>query len=122
MPKLLGLAVSVQLFGQINAFMGFSGSWFRHLTGGLELVTALLLACGLAMGSKTRILGPYGLYLLGLLLLAGTMSGAIVTELIIRPGEDPTLTVLAILLFLISLGLLRRNLLHAQKHLGASVS
>lgn len=104
-PKLAGMKVSVLLFARINDWMGWQGSWFRYLTGLVELETGLLLLAGLLRGQLWS-----RLYLLGLLQLAGTMCGALVVELWLRPGEDWALTLLAAFLLACAIILLSQKL------------
>ena len=69
--KLMGLAAMVQLFDAIGI-----GQWFRLLTGGVEVVGALLL------------LIPFTGFLGGLLLTA-TMVGAVFTHMAIGGSALP---------------------------------
>jgi hypothetical protein len=111
LPKLQGWPVSITLFDQINRFSGFEGNWFRLMVGSLELFTGIvLLLAWLHANGFVRI--PMGEYLTGfaLLLLLGTMVGALFTELVVRPGEDWALTTLSSVLIITSLFLLRKEL------------
>ena len=113
LPKLTAADVSVSLFEQINRFMGWSGAWFRIVTGVLELVVgALLVGGGLATRAQGPLLSAYGVFLLGALGTVGTMLGALFVELAIRPGEDLILTVLATVLLGLALLLIWRNRQH----------
>ena len=67
--KLTGAPMMVQMFGAIGL-----GQWFRYLTGGLEVISAVLLL----VPSLARF---------GALALAVTMVGAILTHLIIIGGN-----------------------------------
>jgi hypothetical protein len=89
-PKLTASDVSLALFNKINEYTGFQGRWFMYVTGLIELSVGLLLAASLL----SHPLQPK-LRMLGLLAAIGTMCGALFTELGIRPGEDPALTILA---------------------------
>lgn len=112
-PKLLAMPVSVALFEQINAFTGWSGSWFRILTGIIELIVgALLVGGGLATRAPGPLLSAYGVFLLGAFGTVGTMLGALTVELGIRPGEDLALTTLAFVLLGLALLLIWRNRQH----------
>src|SRR5215471_153188 len=78
-PKLAGAAPMVQMFDTIGL-----GQWFRYVTGGIEVSSALLL------------LLP-GAAVFGALLLACTMIGAILTHLFVlhsSPGGPVLLLVL----------------------------
>ena len=67
--KLSGAPMMVQMFGAIGL-----GQWFRYFTGGLEVISAVLLL----VPSLARF---------GALALAVTMVGAIVTHLFIIGGN-----------------------------------
>ena len=67
--KLTGAPMMVQMFGAIGL-----GQWFRYFTGGLEVISAVLLL----VPSLARI---------GALALAITMVGAILTHLFIIGGN-----------------------------------
>ena len=76
--KLAGVPVMVGLFDAIGI-----GQWFRYLTGGIEVVSALLL------------LVP-SLAFFGALLLVPTMVGAVLTHLLIVGGSPaPPIVLLA---------------------------
>ena len=114
MPKLLALPVSLRLFAQINAFTHWEGRWFMYLTGTIEMVNGLLFVAAWAH-SRGKLSLPQGRYLkpLAALMGVGTMAGALFTELIIRPGQDLVLTLLAPTLALACLWILndwRNNL------------
>jgi uncharacterized membrane protein YphA (DoxX/SURF4 family) len=77
--KLLGAAAMVQMFDAVGI-----GQWFRYLTGGIEVVAALLL------------LVPQ-LAFFGAAALAFTMAGAIVTHLFVIGGSPmPAVVLLAL--------------------------
>jgi putative oxidoreductase len=67
--KLTGAPMMVQMFGAIGV-----GQWFRYFTGGLEVISAVLLL----VPSLARF---------GALALAITMVGAILTHLFIIGGS-----------------------------------
>ena len=67
--KLTGAPMMVQMFGAIGL-----GQWFRYFTGGLEVISAVLLL----VPSLARF---------GALALAMTMVGAILTHLFIIGGN-----------------------------------
>ena len=67
--KLTGAPMMVQMFGTIGL-----GQWFRYVTGGLEVISAVLLL----VPSLARF---------GALALAVTMVGAILTHLFIIGGN-----------------------------------
>jgi putative oxidoreductase len=67
--KLLGAPMMVQMFGAIGL-----GQWFRYFTGGLEVISAVLLL----VPSLARF---------GALTMAVTMVGAILTHLFIIGGN-----------------------------------
>ena len=67
--KLKGAPMMVQMFGTIGL-----GQWFRYVTGGLEVISAVLLL----VPSLARF---------GALALAVTMVGAILTHLFIIGGN-----------------------------------
>jgi uncharacterized membrane protein YphA (DoxX/SURF4 family) len=67
--KVAGVPMMVQMFGSIGL-----GQWFRYFTGGLEIVSAVLL------------LVP-SLAFFGAIALAVTMVGAILTHLFIIGGS-----------------------------------
>ena len=67
--KVAGVPMMVQMFGSIGL-----GQWFRYFTGGLEIISAVLL------------LVP-SLALFGAIALAVTMVGAILTHLFIIGGS-----------------------------------
>ena len=78
-PKLMGAAPMVQLFDTIGI-----GQWFRYVTGGIEIGSALLL-----------LIPPAAAF--GAILLACTMIGAIVAHVFIlhtSPGSPAVLLVL----------------------------
>ena len=75
-PKLIGAATMVQMFNAI----GF-GQWFRYLTGGIEVVSAVLL------------LVPR-LAFFGALVLIPTMIGAIITHVFVVGGSPVPAAVL----------------------------
>jgi len=72
--KLTGAPMMVQMFGAIGL-----GQWFRYFTGGLEVISAVLLL----VPSLARF---------GALALAITMVGAILTHLFII-GGSPTVPI-----------------------------
>lgn len=67
--KLSGAPMMVQMFGAIGL-----GQWFRYFTGGLEVISAVLLL----VPSLARF---------GALAMAATMVGAILTHLFIIGGN-----------------------------------
>ena len=112
-PKLLPTDDSAALFDQINAFTGWTGSWFRIMTGVLELtVGAMLVIGGLMTKTPGPMLSPYGVFLLGAGGTVGTMLGALTVEIAVRPGEDIALLVLAFILLGLALFLLWRQRAH----------
>jgi uncharacterized membrane protein YphA (DoxX/SURF4 family) len=77
--KLLGAAAMVQMFDAIGI-----GQWFRYLTGGIEVVSGLLL------------LVP-SLAFFGAALLAATMVAAIITHVFVIGGSPvPAVVLLAV--------------------------
>lgn len=113
LPKLLAFEVSVSLFDQINGFTGWSGSWFRIMTGVIELtVGTMLVLGGLMTKTPGPLLSPYGVFLLGAGGTVGTMLGALTVEIAVRPGEDIALLVLAFILLGLALFLLWRQRAH----------
>ena len=74
--KVTGVPIMVQMFEAIGV-----GQWFRYATGTIELAGALLL------------LVP-SLALLGAVLLAATMGGAVITHLFVIGGSPATALVL----------------------------
>ena len=68
-PKLAGDPQMVQVFDAIGV-----GQWFRYLTGGLEVVSAVAL-----------LVPPVAFY--GAVALAATMVGAVLTHLVIVGGS-----------------------------------
>jgi len=76
--KVAGVPMMVQMFGSIGL-----GQWFRYFTGGLEIVSAVLL------------LVP-SLAFFGALALAATMVGAILTHLFIIGGSPAVPIVLLV--------------------------
>lgn len=97
-PKLRGLPVSVKSFTQFGEVLGISGKNFMYFTGGLELVTALVLFASIFFSEKV---GNYTA-ITGYVLLFGTMAGALVTEYFIRETPVPMLVNIAIALLLIA--------------------
>jgi putative oxidoreductase len=87
--KLAGDPAMVQAFQAIGL-----GQWFRYLTGGLEVIGAVLLVVPALAG-------------LGALLLAGVMVGAVLTHLFVVGGS--ALPALVLLLAMIPIALLRRE-------------
>ena len=79
-PKLIGAATMVQMFETIGA-----GQWFRYLTGSLEVGGAILLLIPRTSG-------------LGALMLAGVMTGAVVTHVFIVGGSP----LMAMILFVVT--------------------
>jgi len=76
--KLTGAPEMVQTFEAIGA-----GQWFRYLTGGIEVVSALAL-----------LIPAFALY--GALALAATMMGAVFTHFVLIGGSPaPALVLLA---------------------------
>ena len=67
--KLIGHPVMVQLFAAIGV-----GQWFRYVTGGVEVIGAILL-----------LVPSFALF--GALALAVTMAGAIITHLFVVGGN-----------------------------------
>jgi uncharacterized membrane protein YphA (DoxX/SURF4 family) len=78
-PKLAGAAPMAQMFDTIGA-----GQWFRYVTGGIEVGSAVLL------------LVP-GAAVYGALLLACTMVGAILTHLFILHTSPASPVILLVL-------------------------
>lgn len=97
-PKLRGLPVNVKSFTQFGEVLGISGKNFMYFTGGLELVTALVLFASIFFSEKV---GNYTT-ITGYVLLFGTMTGALVTEYFIRETPVPMLVNIAITLLLIA--------------------
>jgi uncharacterized membrane protein YphA (DoxX/SURF4 family) len=87
--KVSGAPMMVEMFGLLGL-----GQWFRYLTGGLELVGAVLL------------LVP-GLAALGAVILLPVMAGAVLTHLLFL-GNSPAMP-LALFLALASIAWLRRE-------------
>ena len=87
--KLGGDPAMVQAYQAI----GF-GQWFRYLTGGLEVVGAVLLVIPALAG-------------LGAFLLAAVMVGAVLTHLLLVGGR--ALPAMVLLLALLPIALLRRE-------------
>tara|TARA_R110002051_G_scaffold143507_9_gene216560 strand:- start:431 stop:823 length:393 start_codon:yes stop_codon:yes gene_type:complete len=98
-PKLRSLAVSVKSFTQFGDVLGISGKGFMYFTGGLELVTALVLLASVFLSEK------WGNHtsIAAFVLLFSTMSGALITEYFIRETPVPMLVNLAITLLLIAI-------------------
>jgi putative oxidoreductase len=67
--KLAGAEIQIAAFEKIGL-----GQWFRYLTGGLEIVCAILLLI-----PKATAIGPA--------MLAATLAGAIITHLFIIGGS-----------------------------------
>lgn len=84
--KLSGAPEMVQNF----ELLGF-GQWFRYLTGGIEVASALLLLV-------PRLAG------IGALLLVGTMTGAVATHLFALGGSPVPALVLGILSAIVAWG------------------
>ena len=78
-PKLAGAAPMVQMFDTIGV-----AQWFRYVTGGIEVVSAVLL------------LVP-GVAVFGALLLVCTMVGAILTHLLVLHSSPASPVVLVVL-------------------------
>jgi uncharacterized membrane protein YphA (DoxX/SURF4 family) len=97
--KLSGDAQLVGLFEAIGL-----GQWFRYLTGSLEVAGAFLLLIPRTSG-------------LGALMLAGVMSGAVVTHLFIVGGSPFMAIILLVVTGLIAWGRRQRtmNLLTASR-------
>jgi putative oxidoreductase len=91
-PKLLGAPQVVAVFETI----GF-GQWFRYLTGGLEIIGALLLLIPSLCG-------------VGALLLTCVMVGAVGTHLFLIGGSPVPAIVLLLVMALIAWGRLDRTL------------
>ena len=77
-PKLIGTATMVQMFDAIGA-----GQWLRYLTGGIEVVSGVLL------------LVP-SLAFFGALALIPTMIGAIITHVFVVGGSPIPAVVLLV--------------------------
>ena len=88
--KLTGQPAMVDVFQQV----GF-GQWLRYLTGGIEVVSAILLLV-------PRFVG------LGALLLAATMLGAVCTHLFLIGGSPVPAIVLLVLSSLLLWGRMDR--------------
>lgn len=90
--KLTGNPDMVAMFGVIGA-----GQWFRYLTGGLEVLGAILLLVPALAG-------------VGALMLAGVMVGAVLTHLFIVGGSPAIPLVLLAVLAIIAYGRRHRTL------------
>ena len=95
-PKLKGDPQVVQGFAMIGEKIGV-GQWFRYLTGGLEMLGALLLLI-------PRLCG------VGALILACVMVGAIATHLFIIGGSPVAAIVLLVVTAIIAWGRRERTL------------
>ena len=91
--KLSGQPMMVEIFTHIGI-----GQWFRYLTGGIEVIAAILLLI-----PKTIPVGA--------LLLVGTMTGAVLTHLFVIGGSPVPPAVLLVLSGVILWG--RKNRLRA---------
>ncbi len=91
--KLSGQPMMVEIFTHIGI-----GQWFRYLTGGIEVIAAILLLI-----PKTIPVGA--------LLLVGTMAGAVLTHLFVIGGSPVPPAVLLVLSGVILWG--RKNRLTA---------
>ena len=98
-PKLLGLPVSVKSFTQFGETLHINAKSFMHLTGVLELTTALVLFVSIFLSNR-----QYGNLVSssGYILLLGTMVGALITEFKVRPEPVPFLVKIAITLIFIA--------------------
>lgn len=84
--KLLASEAEVRLFTDIASFAGFEGLWFMYMTGAMEVSVGLgLLSCHLAAAPWRS--PPSLLFMVSTMGLAGTMSGALMTEFLLRPGD-----------------------------------
>jgi putative oxidoreductase len=81
------LSGNEQMVGMFNA-IGV-GQWFRYVTGGIEVIAALMLFV-------PRLAG------IGALLLVGTMAGAIATHLFIIGGNFAMPAVLLVLMGIVA--------------------
>lgn len=84
LAKLTGNPDMVAMFGVIGV-----GQWFRYLTGGLEVLGAILLLVPALAG-------------VGALMLAGVMVGAVLTHLFIVGGSPAIPLVLLVVLAIIA--------------------
>ena len=89
--KLTGAAMMIDIFDKIGV-----GQWFRYVTGAVELVAAVLL---LAPGRAAW----------GAALLVATMSGAVLTHLLLI-GGNPAPAIVLLALALVVLWIRRRQL------------
>lgn len=95
-PKLKGDPQAVQGFAMIGEKIGV-GQWFRYLTGGLEMLGALLLLI-------PRLCG------VGALILVCVMVGAVATHLFIIGGNPVAAIVLLVVTAIIAWGRRERTL------------
>ena len=101
-PKLLGLGPSVKGFEQFSPVLGLDPTFFRLLTGSVELGTAVIILGSLVIASRRCILKN-----LGYLGTVGTMSGGLFVEFFARTKPAMPLVVIAIVFLLIALYQLR---------------
>lgn len=90
--KLSGAPEMVALFDAVGV-----GQWFRYVTGGLEVLGALLLLVPALAGA-------------GALMLAGVMAGAVLTHLFVIGGSPVVPLVLLVVVAIIAFGRRERTL------------
>lgn len=83
LPKLMAADVSVRSFQQFAEVLPVNANVFMYFTGVLEMLVALVfIASVLLMQGQKGIV----MTVVGLILLVGTLSGALLTEYFIRPA------------------------------------
>lgn len=99
--KVLGINSSIQGFEQIGAGLGVDPTFFRLFVGVQELAVAaaLMTAAFVFLRGVQGVARP--VLQLGVLGLGATMAGALMTEFIVRPGEQNWLVYLALRLAVI---------------------
>ncbi|WP_230080239.1 DoxX family protein [Winogradskyella marina] len=95
-PKLIGVEKSVQGFEQFKSLVPLDPTFFRHFTGVVELVIAVLLLVYAI--KRTKILGQLAYFL-----LLSTMLGGLTMEFFARPEPEMMLVVIAIILSALSI-------------------
>ncbi len=97
-PKLAAEPWMIQGFAQLGAGLGVDGELLRMVTGTTEALAglSLLLAVG-AFVNRGRVFFRSATAL-GHGLMLGLMVGALATEFIVRPGQQPGLVQLAVTL------------------------
>lgn len=90
LPKLLGYEISVKTFTQFSQVLPVDAMLYMYFVGAIEVLIAIMMIATILIKSEPqKALVTYASYLM----LVGTLLGALLHELFVRPAPVKTLLV-----------------------------